>query len=193
VRKRLNQSICRLGCGLGWAKESTSSIVFSRLRQCPRRHSTVSCTKMAELIDLPFGLWTRVSRRKHKFYRIRQVAPMCSYGRAHWRHLANTIEPSVCSGNVALRQITLTTCYLWPLPLRPWYRQQSASRRILCCGHSTQYSHIVITVQLITPDVFSRLRYDDIVPDSAAVRSGRLLFISEPYDTAKVCGCLDDK
>jgi len=137
---------------------------------------------MAELIDLPFGLWTRVSRRKHKFYRIRQVAPMCSYGRAHWRHLANTIEPSVCSGNVALRQITLTTCYLWPLPLRPWYRQQSASRRILCCGHSTQYSHIVITVQLITPDVFSRLRYDDIVPDSAAVRSGRLLFISEPYD-----------
>jgi len=29
---------------------------------------------------------------------------------AHWRHLANTTEPSVCSGDAALRQITLTTC-----------------------------------------------------------------------------------
>jgi len=36
-------------------------------------HSAVSCAKMAEPIDLPFGLWTRVGRKKHKFYRIRQA------------------------------------------------------------------------------------------------------------------------
>jgi len=30
---------------------------------------------------------------------------------AHWRHLANTTEPSVCGGDAALRQVTLTTCY----------------------------------------------------------------------------------
>jgi len=30
---------------------------------------------------------------------------------AHWRYLANTIEPSMCGGNAALRQITLTTCW----------------------------------------------------------------------------------
>ena len=30
---------------------------------------------------------------------------------AHWCHLANTTEPSVCSGGAALCQITLTTCY----------------------------------------------------------------------------------
>jgi len=47
---------------------------------------------------------------KHSFNRIHQVAPMCPHGRAHWRHLANTIEPSVCSGDVILCQITLTTC-----------------------------------------------------------------------------------
>jgi len=29
---------------------------------------------------------------------------------AHWRHLANTTEPSVCGRDVALSQITLTTC-----------------------------------------------------------------------------------
>jgi len=39
------------------------------------RLSAVSCAKTAEPIDLPFGLWTHVSRRKHKFNCIRQVAP----------------------------------------------------------------------------------------------------------------------
>jgi len=34
-------------------------------------HSAVTCAKTAELIDLPFGLWTRVGRRKHKFSQIR--------------------------------------------------------------------------------------------------------------------------
>jgi len=29
--------------------------------------SAVSCAEMAELIDLLFGLWTRVGQRKHKF------------------------------------------------------------------------------------------------------------------------------
>jgi len=62
--------------------------------------SAVSCAKTAEPIDLPFGLWTPLGRRMHKFNRIRLVAPMCPYGRTHYRHLANTIEPSVCGGNV---------------------------------------------------------------------------------------------
>jgi len=48
---------------------------------------------MAELIDLPFGLWTWVSGRKHKSNRIRQ--------------LANTIELSICGSDAALCQITL--------------------------------------------------------------------------------------
>jgi len=30
---------------------------------------------------------------------------------AHWRHLTNTTEPSMCGGDAALCQITLTTCY----------------------------------------------------------------------------------
>jgi len=44
--------------------------------------SAVSCAEMAEPIDLPFGLWTLVGRRKHnlKFNRIRRVAPMCPHG-----------------------------------------------------------------------------------------------------------------
>jgi len=31
---------------------------------------------------------------------------------AHWRHLANTTEPSICGGDAALCQITLTSCYI---------------------------------------------------------------------------------
>jgi len=30
---------------------------------------------------------------------------------AHWRHLANMIQPSMCGGDAALCQITLTTCF----------------------------------------------------------------------------------
>jgi len=67
---------------------------------------------MAEPIESQFELWTQVGRGKHKFHRIRQVAPICSRGKAHWRNLPNTTEPPVCSGDAALRQITLTTCYV---------------------------------------------------------------------------------
>jgi len=31
---------------------------------------------------------------------------------ARWRHLANTTEPSVCCGDAALCQMTLTACYV---------------------------------------------------------------------------------
>jgi len=73
--------------------------------------TAVSCAKMAELIDLPFGLWTRVGRRKHKFNHICKTAPMCPHGRANRLQPENTIELSVCGGDAALCQITLTTCY----------------------------------------------------------------------------------
>jgi len=36
---------------------------------------------------------------------------MRAHGRAHWRHLANTIEQSICGGDAVLCQSTLTTCY----------------------------------------------------------------------------------
>jgi len=76
----------------------------------------VSCAETAESIDLPFGLWTWMVRRKlefnrirhspsgasaHNFNRIHQVAPMCLHGRAHWRH-TNTTEPSVYGGDAVL-------------------------------------------------------------------------------------------
>jgi len=47
----------------------------------------VSCAETAESIDLSFGVWTRVSRRKHEFNRIRQMAPVytISIVFARWR------------------------------------------------------------------------------------------------------------
>jgi len=32
---------------------------------------------------------------------------------AQWHHLKNTTEPSMCGGDAALCQITLTTCYYY--------------------------------------------------------------------------------
>jgi len=40
--KRLNRSICRLGCGLGWAEGSTSSVVFSRCANVPSWEDTLA-------------------------------------------------------------------------------------------------------------------------------------------------------
>jgi len=50
----------------------------------------------------------------------------------HWRHLANTIEPSVCRCDAALCQITLTTCYYLSkafsaLALLPWCQEEHPS------------------------------------------------------------------
>jgi len=50
-------------------------------------------------MEMPFWLWTRVGRSKHVLD-----------GDALWRYLANTTEASMCSGDAALCQITLTTC-----------------------------------------------------------------------------------
>jgi len=44
---------------------------------------------------------------------------VCPNRKAHWRHLANTIEPSVCGGDAVLCQITLTTCYYKANECRP--------------------------------------------------------------------------
>jgi len=58
----------------------------------------VSPTKTAEPIDISFGMWTRFGPEKHVLD-----------GGTHWHNQANTIEPSVCGGDAALYQITLTT------------------------------------------------------------------------------------
>jgi len=44
VQKRLNRSICRLGCRLRWAEGSTSSIVFAKWRQCAHMGGHIGAT-----------------------------------------------------------------------------------------------------------------------------------------------------
>ena len=63
--KQPNQSKCRLGCGL---KELCIRSPVWRNNfgtEHARRHSAVSCAKMAEQIGMPFGLWSRVGPMKH--------------------------------------------------------------------------------------------------------------------------------
>jgi len=40
---------------------------------------------------------------------LRHVVSVCLHVKAHWRHLTNTIEPSVCSSDAILCQIMLIT------------------------------------------------------------------------------------
>jgi len=72
----------------------------------------MSCAKMAEPIDLSFGLWTRVGLEEAQ---VQSYSPGCanvlSLCTNERRNLANTILQSICGGDAALYQITLTTCY----------------------------------------------------------------------------------
>jgi len=58
------------------------------------------CAKIAELIKMPVALWTWVGPKKHVLG-----------GDAHWRHLLNTIAPSMRGTDAVFCQITLTTYY----------------------------------------------------------------------------------
>jgi len=115
VQKRLNRSKCRLGYGIGWAKEACIRWARSPMQRGNyywKGHTrTCPTTLCHELCKNSWGLWIWVGRRKHKVKRVWQVAPMCPNERAHCSHLTNTIEPPVCGGDAALCQITLTTCY----------------------------------------------------------------------------------
>ena len=60
--------------------------------------TNVSRAKM-EPIEMLFGIWTRMCPRNHVLD-----------GDAHWRHLADTMDRSPCSGDAALSQIAFVTC-----------------------------------------------------------------------------------
>jgi len=46
-------------------------------------------------------------------YRFHIELELVPDGGAHWHHLVNTIESSVCGGSAFLCPITLTTCYYY--------------------------------------------------------------------------------
>jgi len=51
---------------------------------------------------------------------------------AHWRKLANTIEPSLCSGPVTLCQITLITCYVLLCSCGKMLKSQRSTLATVC-------------------------------------------------------------
>jgi len=61
--------------------------------------TVVSRAKPAKHIEMTFEMWNWVDQRKRVLD-----------GSAHWRNLANTIEPFMRGGDAALCQITLITC-----------------------------------------------------------------------------------
>jgi len=50
----------------------------------------MTCAKTAEAVEMSFRMWTWVGPRKHVLD-----------GGAHWRHMVNTIEPSMCGISAA--------------------------------------------------------------------------------------------
>ena len=48
----------------------------------------------------------------------------------------------------------MTTCYLWTRPLTQSHGQPIASSPVLYCGHSTQYSHLVLPCGFFLLSIF---------------------------------------
>ena len=71
-------------CGL--LLQSTDGVAWSVGRSVGLSVTTVSPAKTAEPIEMLLGMLSRVCPENHVLDR-----------GAHWRHLANTIEPSVCA------------------------------------------------------------------------------------------------
>jgi len=80
----------------------------------------------------------------HKFNRLRQVAPICPYGRTCFRHLLNNIEPSVYGGDAPYGKL------LWPLVVldTPTYTVTQITQRfepstVLWAFHTIQPSSLI--------------------------------------------------
>jgi len=73
-------------------------------------------------------------------------------GDAHWRHLANTIEPCTCGGDAAQCQIASTTCYGYCLLLRFTNNVQQMlqtdvkSGKKTLFGYRKQYSNALFNI-----------------------------------------------
>jgi len=109
VRKRLNQSRCRLGATsfgmqfaiIGFVGYNFGCMIASDMLFNSRGGFLGSSYPM-KTADFEVQ-WDVAMATTLAFY---------TWG-AHWRHLANTTEPSMCGGDAALCQITLTTCYCY--------------------------------------------------------------------------------
>jgi len=73
----------------------------------------VSTPKMAEPIKMPFGLWTLVGPRNH-------ILNGVQIPRGKWQFLGEGVAQckvsgilSMCGGDAAFCQITLTSCYVF--------------------------------------------------------------------------------
>jgi len=67
----------------------------------------MSCAEMAEQIDLPFGLWTRVAEGRTSSVEFTRWC-QCAHIGTTWQI---TIEPFLYGSDAVLCQITLTTCF----------------------------------------------------------------------------------
>ena len=106
--KRLNRSKCRSGCGLRWVQgtmyEMGSTFLHVKGHFWGRKGAGPEHARTCPAVDI-----LKATQQG--------AAPVkcgCRLGRtrwsAHWRNLANRAEPSLCGGDAALCQMTLTSC-----------------------------------------------------------------------------------
>ena len=89
-----------------WARVGPSNQVLDPLTQ---RGKFERKSWLAQ--DMPGHVWRSYSKELSGGSTGTVYMPIwCTRWGGHWRHLANTTEPSVCGSNAAFCEIALTTC-----------------------------------------------------------------------------------
>jgi len=106
--KRLNRSICRLGCGLNWAEGYTSSIVFARWCQFALMGGHIAATWRIRLNNPPAAAMRLLSNYFDHLlslatptYTISQIAQRFESNTVFWA--IHTIQPSISKHAVSKR------------------------------------------------------------------------------------------
>jgi len=127
VQKWLNRSICRLGCGFGWAKGSTSSIIFARRHQCAHMGGHIGATwrihlnrpSAAAMRSYVKLLWPLVISSLHTFPAASR--PMYAVG---YRNTAVVKPTCLWRAIAALRKSTISLMVIFSMSIVAWFRLQ---------------------------------------------------------------------
>jgi len=142
LQKRLNRSICHLGCGLGWAERSTSSIIFARRRQCTLIGGHIGATWRIRM-NRPFATVMRPYVRLLWLLLIiavtvRFITTRCFVANLNFTDHFSGAGEAIGWLCASVRAITVELNDLWPRYLACWFVMalSRSSSRVKVVGES---------------------------------------------------------
>jgi len=152
VQKRLNRSICRIGCRLEWAEGCTNSIVFARWCQCAlmEGHVAVTCRitlnhpsmatmrLMSNYFDHLLSC-TRLLRQSHRQPSASSRALYCGHS-TQYSHLVPVVDMCLSCEDIARQSCAMVSRWrFFGDFLRPVFSASHVQRTFQTCILNSHY------------------------------------------------------